>query len=150
ATAALEAARGAVDLRLRSGDERRQAVDAAIVDHRLGLRLRLILRLRTVLALAAVTLLTMFTRLLLIALIGLAVAVPLALIVVAHIGLRLLRDEARLLAEAGKALVLVVIVVSGDDFVLARLRLVLTELLLGRGDQAEIVFGVLVVVFGGD
>ena len=43
---ALEAAGGTVDLRLRSSDEGRQAVDAAgIGDHRL--RLRLILRLRT-------------------------------------------------------------------------------------------------------
>ena len=56
----LVAARGAVDLRLRSGNERRQAIDAAIVrDHGLRLGLRLILRLRT-----------MFARLLLIALIG--------------------------------------------------------------------------------
>ena len=60
ASIALISARGAVDLRLRSGDERRQAIDAASVrDHRLGLRLRLVLRLRA-----------MFARLLLIALIG--------------------------------------------------------------------------------
>src|ERR1700694_5079659 len=52
---ALEAARGAIDLRLRSGDERRQAIDADIIrDHRLRLRLwlRLKLRLRAMLAVA--------------------------------------------------------------------------------------------------
>src|SRR5258707_8350509 len=48
---AFEAARTAIDLRLRSGDERRQAIDAdAIGNH----RLRLKLRLRTMLAIAAV------------------------------------------------------------------------------------------------
>ena len=87
----------AIELRrLRSGDERRQAIDAARVrHHRLGLRL--ILRLRTMLAR-----LTVLARLLLIALIGLAaLALLIALIVVAHIGLRLLllRHKARLLSE---------------------------------------------------
>ena len=48
---AIKTSLAAVDLRLRAGDERRQAVDAAIVgDHRLRLRLRLILRLWTMLA----------------------------------------------------------------------------------------------------
>src|SRR6185437_14546389 len=59
--AAFKAVATAIDLRLRTGDERGQAVDAAAIvrDHRLGLllRFRLILRLRPVLALA------MFTRL---------------------------------------------------------------------------------------
>src|SRR5258708_18648823 len=42
AAIAFEPARGAIDLRLRSGDERRQTVDAAIVrDYRLRLALRL-------------------------------------------------------------------------------------------------------------
>src|SRR5436853_3485414 len=87
-TAALKAL-AAIDLRLWSGDEGWQAIDATGVrDHRLRLRwLRLVLRLRAMLAIAM-----MFARLL-IALIGLA----LALIVVAHEGLRLLRNEARLL-----------------------------------------------------
>ena len=52
ATAFISAGR-AVHLRLRSGDEGRQTVDAAgIGNHRLRLGLRLILWLRTVLALA--------------------------------------------------------------------------------------------------
>ena len=52
AAIAFEATLGAVDLRLRSGDERGQAIDGAVVgDHRLRLRLwRLKLRLRTMLA----------------------------------------------------------------------------------------------------
>ena len=51
AIAAFEAAGRAIHLRLRSGDEGWQAVDAAgIGNHRLRLGLRLILRLRTVFA----------------------------------------------------------------------------------------------------
>ena len=102
ATIAFIAASAAIDLRLRSGDERRQAIDAAVVrDH--GLRLRLILRLRTVLA-VAITPVAELARLLLvalIALIGLTLARLLALAVVAHVGLRLLlhRNEAGLLTE---------------------------------------------------
>jgi len=87
-------ARAAIDLRLRSGDERRQAIDpAGVCDHRLGLRLRLILRLRAVFAVAL-----LFARRLL-ALIGLTVAL-IARAVVAHIGLRLYGHETGLLAKA--------------------------------------------------
>src|SRR6185312_13742814 len=112
AAIALIAAGGTVDLRLRSGDEGRQAIDAASVHRRL--RLRLILRLRTMLALA-----TMLARLL-VTLIGLlVVALMIASAALAHIRLLLL-------------------------------RLVLAELFLRGGDQAEIMLGVLIVVFGGD
>src|SRR5262245_3838257 len=98
AATTLEAAGPAIDLGLRPGDERRQAVDAATVRNgRLGLRLRLILRLRTMFTLTLARL-AMFTRLLLVALIGLVVAIAVAMVVVAHIGLRLRRDETRLLA----------------------------------------------------
>ena len=67
--------RSAIDLRLRPGDERRQAVDAdAIGNH----RLRLKLRLRTMLAMAA-----LFAGLMLVArLVGLSLALVVALIVV--------------------------------------------------------------------
>src|SRR5689334_1295545 len=147
ATAALFIPAGAaIHLRLRAGDEGGQAIDAAIVgNHRLRLGLRLILRLRTVLAFA------MFARLL-VALIGLAVAALFARIVVADIGLRLLRDEARLLAEMREALALVIAIFHRRLHfgVGAGLRLILPELLLRGGDQAEIVFGVLVVVLGSD
>src|SRR6478672_2980290 len=86
----------AIHLRLRAGDEGGQAIDTAgIRNHRLRLGLRLILRLRTVLALAMV-----FARLLVA--VGLAVAALLARIVIANEGLRLLRDEARFLAEMRK------------------------------------------------
>src|SRR5437868_4560932 len=92
---------------------------------------------------------------LLVALIGLALAlIVIALIVVAHEGLLLLRGETRLLAEMRKALAVVVTAILGGDFrdvaVGAGLRLVLAELLLGSRDQAERMFGVLVVVFGGN
>ena len=60
ATALFISAGRAIHLRLRAGDEGRQAIDAAGVgDHRLRLGLRLILRLRTMLAFAM-----MFARLL--------------------------------------------------------------------------------------
>src|SRR5690348_10296620 len=151
ATAIIAFKAAAIDLRLRAGDERGQAIDAAIVRRRLGLRLRRILRLRT--AVLAITTMfavaTVFTiaavlaRLLLVALIG--------LLVVAHVGLLLLhRHEAGLLAEARIILALVLAVLACAAVVHARLllllRLVLAELLLGSGDQAEIVLGVLVVV----
>ena len=141
----------AIDLRLRAGDEGWQAIDA-VGDLRLGLlrlRLRLVLRLWPVLAIAA-----MLARLLVIALIGLLVAVALA--VVAHIGLRLLllRHETGLLSERREAVTVILAFVHRHVVVgtrlLLMLRLVLPELLLGSGDEAEIVFGVLIVVLGGD
>src|SRR5262249_36304416 len=143
----------AIDLRLRSGDEGGQAIDAAIVRrHRLWLRLRLrrVLRLRTLAAVLAIS--AVLARLLLVTLIGLLVVAlmlaPATVAIVAHIRLRLLRNEAGLLAEARIILALVLAFVA-CDLIGARLRLVLAELLLGGGDQAEIVLGVLVVVFGG-
>ena len=142
--AAIIAFIAAIGLRLRAGDERGQAIDAAIVG-RGRLRLRLILRLRTMFAVVA-----MFARLL-ITHVGLALARLLA--VVAHIRLLLwLRREARLLAEAREILA-VVFAFLAHHFVGARLlvlRLALAELFLGRCDQAEIMLGVLVVVLGGD
>src|ERR1700688_610706 len=144
ALAAVESAGAAADLRLRSGDERRQPVDAGIIrNHRLRLRLglRLELRLRAVLA-----------RLVLVArLIGLALALVIARIVVArHERLLLHRDEAGLLAEMRKALALVLAILGGHLVFGTRLRLVLAELFLGGGDQAEIMLGVLIIVLGGD
>ena len=148
ATAALFITAGrAIHLRLRPGDEGGQAIDTARVgNHRLRLGLRLILRLRTMLAFAM-----MFARLL-VALVGLTLAALFTRIVVADVRLRLLRDEARLLAEMRKALALVVAIFRRRlRFVVdARLRLILPELLLRGCDQAEIVFGVLIVVLGCD
>ena len=128
AAIAFETARRTIHLRLRSGDERRQAIDAAgIGNHRLRLGLRLIWRLGTLLAMA-------FARLL-VALVGLSLALRISLIEVAlsvvaliifarHERLRLLRDEARLLAEMGEVLALVFAFFSRRHFVIgARLRL---------------------------
>src|SRR6267378_2164990 len=140
--AAFETAWAAINLRLRSGDERRQAIDAdAVGDHRLGLWLRLKLRLRTMLAMAGV----FAGRMLLARLVGLGVA---RAVVARHERLRLHRDEAGLLPEIRKAFALVVAVLRGHFIFGARLRLVLTELLLGGGDQAEIMFGVLIIILG--
>jgi len=156
--AAIVALIAAVDLRLRAGDEGGQAIDAAIVSgHRLRLGLRLlwrVLRLRARLAFA------MFAWLLVaIALIGLLVVAlmiaPAMVAIVAHKGLRLilLRYEAGLLAEIRIVLAVVLAIVAHHVVgarLLLLLRLVLPELLLCGGDQAEIVLGVLVVVLGGD
>src|ERR1035437_3026424 len=144
---ALETARAATDLRLRSGDERGQAVDAdTIRNHRLRLWLRLKLRLRTMLALAAV----FAGRMLVARLVGLPLALLVALTVVArHERLGLHWDEARLLPEIRKAFALVVAVLRGHFILGARLRLVLTERFLRGGDQAEIMLGMLIVILGG-
>src|ERR1700712_803171 len=84
-------------------------------------------------------------------LIGLVVALVVARIVVArHERLGLHRDEAGLLSEIGIGLALVAAVLRRHFGIGARLRLVLTELLLGRGDQAEVMLGMLIVVLGGD
>ncbi len=68
------------------------------------------------------------------------------LVVTWHERLRLRRNEAGLLAEIRKVLAFVIAVLRGHFILGARLRLVLAELFLGRGDQAEIVLCVLVVV----
>ena len=139
AAIAFETARAAVDLRLRSGNERWQAIDTdAVGNHRLWLGLRrLKLRLRAMLA----------GRMLLARLVGLALA---RIVVTRHERLRLRRDEAGLLPEIRKAFALV-LAVLGRHFVLgARLRLILTELFLGSGDQPEIMFGMLEIAFRHD
>src|SRR5258706_5611339 len=145
AAPALELARAAIDLWLRPGDEGRQAIDADIIrDERLWLRLKL--RLRTMFAMAGV-----LAGLLLVARpVGLPLALVVALIVVArHERLLLHRHESGLLAEMRKIFALVVAVLRGHFIFGARLRLVLAELFLGGGYQAEIMFGVLVVILGG-
>ena len=69
--------------------------------------------------------LTMFARLLRIPLVGLAVAALLTRIVVTHVRLLLLRDEARLLAEMREALALVVTIFRRRHLVVdARLRVI--------------------------
>ena len=123
----------AVRLRLRSRDERGQAIDAGVVG-RLHRRLRLILRLR----------LTVLAGLLRVALKGLLVA----LMIVARL---LNRNEAGLRPEI--RLVFAVVVarlfrrVGIDPRLL--LGLALAELFLRSGNQAEIMLGMLIVVLGG-
>ena len=103
ALAALETALSAADLRLRSGDKRRQPVDVAAVRNgwlRLGLRLSLRLKLlAAVFAMAAVIALLVLVALL----IGLSVALVVAWIVIAvvarHERLGLHGNEAGFLAE---------------------------------------------------
>ena len=108
----------------------------------------MILRLRAMIAITVMFARLMFARLMLFAwLIGL----PLALLLLAlNKGLLLLRHEAGFLAEIRVALAVVLAVVVGYFIVRAwlLLRLILPELLLGCGDQPEVMFGMLIVVLG--
>lgn len=114
-------------LRLSAGDERRQAVDVALVFRSRTLlrpRLKLLLRLMVLL------IVMLFARI---------------------IRLRLARGE-RLAADMGLLAIAVVVAVIGRRAHLAgRLLLVigltLPELLLRRSDDAEIVLGVLIIIF---
>jgi hypothetical protein len=148
---AFERTCAAIDLRLRSGNEGGQAIDAAGVrDDRLGLWLWLVLRLRAMFALTVFTL-TVFARLLLFTLKWLSLALAaFTLAAFAYVRLRLHRDETGLLPEIRETVPLVVAVITGDHIVGAglQLRLVLAELLLSRRDQAEVMLGVLIVILG--
>lgn len=123
---------GSAGLRLPAGDERRQAVDVAVI----GLHLRLwLLLLRTILAELRLARVGLLAR---------------------RIGLLLrLRREAGLGAECGElSLVLFARIVTdiavGAGLLLILLRLVLPELLLRGGNDPEIMLGVLIVVLCGD
>jgi len=121
---------GLLMLRLGAGDERRQAVDVALVFRSRMLlrpRLKLLLRLLRLIVLLIVVLLARIIR------------------------LRLARGE-RLAADMGLLAIAVVVAVIGSRAHLAgRLLLVigltLPELLLRRSDDAEIVLGVLIIIF---
>lgn len=139
AAIALEAA---VDLRLRSGDEGGQAIDAATVRRR---RLRLL-----ILRLVALALLAMFARLVLMLLFARLILLMVALAGVAGERLLLVRHESRLLAEARKTLILLAIFRDHVDIRPGLLRLILAELLLGCRNEAEVMFGVLIVVLRRD
>ena len=90
----------------------------------------------------------MFTRLVLLARLVRLLMVPL-IVVAGHEGLLLLRDESRLLAEVRKTLILVA-VLRDHLGVGPGLRLVLAELLLRGSNQAEVMLGMLIIIFRGD
>jgi len=156
---------------LHTGDERRQRIMGLAVRRRargalLGLRVR---RLLIVLRLVALLLLLVVLRPSLRTLRLLTAAIRLRLLA-RRIRLRLaaevrlaLRHRLRLALQAGRGLSLrrldavvafevVVLIGVGGAGHGRRLvvRILLAELLLGSGDQAEVVLGMLVVVFGGD
>ena len=115
-------------LRLTAGDERRQAVDVALV-----FRFRMLLRPRL--------------KLLLLRLIVLLIVMLLARM----IRLRLARGE-RFAADMGLLAIAVIVTVIGGGahlagWLLLVIGLTLPELLLRRGNDAEIVLGVLIVIF---
>jgi hypothetical protein len=137
--ATVKAALAVAELRLRPSDEGRQSINAATIGHR-GLRLLLELRLVTLLAVvfALMMLVPRFARL-----VGLLMVAR--IIVALHEGLLLHRDESGLLTEARKTFIVIAVFLR-DLGVRPGLRLVLPELFLGGRDQAEIVFGMLIVV----
>ncbi len=149
AIAALAVLRRRLLLRLAAGDERRQPFDVALVFRRHGLlRARLkVLRLR----------LLVLLRLIMLRLIVLRRVVLLRLMV-----LRLARIERLRLARrerfAHGGLVVIAVVVAVIAEIAARVArllllvigLALAKLFLRGGDQAEIMLGVLIIIFRGD
>jgi hypothetical protein len=115
-------------LRLSAGDERRQAVDVALV-----FRTRLLRPRRQWLL--------MLLRLI----------VLLIVMLLARIVRRLLAWGVRLAADVGLRTIAVVVTVVGGAHLTGRLLLVigltLAELLLRRSDETEIVLGVLIIIF---
>lgn len=115
-------------LRLRSGDERWQAVDIALIFRTRMLRpLKLLLMLLRLIVLLIGMLLTRI------------------------VWLRLARSE-RLTADMGLLIIAVVVTVIGRAHLAGRLLLLvigltLPELFLSRRDDAEIVLGMLIIVF---
>jgi hypothetical protein len=159
-------------LRLAAGDEGRQPFHAFVVSWR-GLRARLkvlrlvlwlILRLRLVLRLLMlrlmlVTLVMLMVLMMLVILVVLIVLVM--LIVLVRLMRLLLRKERLLLRSIGLAghlrlVIVVVVAVIGKVAahvtagLLLEIRLGLAKLFLRGGDQAKIMFGVLIIIFAGD
>jgi len=147
-----------------AGDERRQAVTVAGVVA--GIQLRLVLlMLRLLVGLMRLMVLMWLVMLLMLLMLR---APLLRLLIAATVGLRFARRErlaftrwiGRLVAEILRSLRRLAHFVIGfiEGIVLIAVHLafgaiigiLLTELFLRRGDQAEIMFGMLVIVFGGD
>ncbi len=121
--------------RLTAGNERRQPFNIAVVLRRVLLRTRLVV-LRLVLGLLRLVVLRL--RLLRLALVE-----------------RLCLRGVGLAAHLRLVVAVIVAVVNGiaahiAGLLLLVIGLVLAKLFLGRGDQAEIMFGVLIIIFGGN
>ena len=149
--------------RLPAGDERRQPLDIAIVIRRdmlrprLELRLWLMLRRLVLLRLVVLRLiLRLILRLVVLRLIIMLIMLRLIMLLFARIdSLRLARRE-WLAGQARLIIVTVVITVIGRIIARAAARLLLgkrltlAKLFLRGGDQAEIMLGVLIIIFRGD
>jgi len=140
-------------LRLTAGDERRQPFDVALGFRRHLLRARLeLLRLRLVLLrLIGLRLIMLLVVLRLIMLLVMLRLIMLWLARIERLGLA--RRER--LAGHGRLVAIVIVAVVGivthaPAGLLLREWLALTKLFLRGGDQAEIMFGVLIIIFGGD
>ena len=160
---------GIILLRLATaGDERRQAVTVAGVVAGIQLRLVLLMLRLLMLRRLLVRLMRLMVLMWLVMLLMLLRAALLRLLIAATVGLRFARRErlaftrwiGRLVAEILRCLRRLAHLVIGfvEGIVLIAVHLafgaiigvLLTELFLRRGDQAEIMFGMLVIVFGGD
>jgi len=145
--------------RLPAGDERRQPLDIAIVIRRDMLRPRLELRLWLMLrrlVLLRLVVLRLILRLVVLRLIIMLIMLRLIMLLFARIdSLRLARRE-WLAGQARLIIVTVVITVIGRIIARAAAglllgkRLTLAKLFLRGGDQAEIMLGVLIIIFRGD
>jgi len=162
---------GIILLRLATaGDERRQAVTVAGVVAGIQLRLVLLMLRLLMLRRLLVRLMRLMVLMWLVMLLMLLMlrATLLRLLIAATVGLRFARRErlaftrwiGRLVAEILRCLRRLAHLVIGfvEGIVLIAVHLafgaiigvLLTELFLRRGDQAEIMFGMLVIVLGGD
>ncbi len=148
-------------LRLAAGDERRQPFDVAFVFGRhLLLRARLkVLRLRLILRLVLLRRLLRLLRLVLLRLIVLLRRVVLLRLMVLRLArierLRLARRE-RFAGHGGLFVIAIVVAVIAEiaarvaRLLLLVIGLALAKLFLRGGDQAKIMFGVLIIIFRGD
>jgi hypothetical protein len=154
-------------LRLAAGDERRQPLDIAVVLRRhvqrpllIVLRLRLLLRLmlRRVLLRLMMLLIVLRLMMLLIVLRLIVLLIVLRLMVLLLARIELLWFARREWFAHLRLVVAVVIAVVVGRIVaraaagrrLLEIRLILAKLFLRGGDQAEIMFGVLIIILGGD
>lgn len=136
-------------LRRAAGDERRQALDIVVLTAIGLMRLTILLLMAILIGLTVLARLALMTRLE----IALVRLLALFTLFARLIGLRLARLLllVRLFARRMRFVTRLRIVVAVEA-ILVRIalleRLALPELLLGRRDQAEIVFGMLVIILG--
>ncbi len=136
-------------LRLPASDERRQPLNVLIIRHLLRTRLKMLRLLRLILRLMLRLLRLMLLRLMLVVML-----LRLVLLLARIIRLRLRRIG--FTAHSRLVIAIVVTVVgrvtahAAARLLLLKIRLALAKLFLRGGDQAEIMLGMLIIIFGGN